>query len=275
MRSALALALVGALLGTACGDSTPSGERAPSEARQADIARKAAFFAKRREAAQALKEERLQDALRLYEEALAIDPAHEGALVDLARTLRELGRRDDALVVLERLRAAHPRLARPWFLIAEILSEGPDPSAEDLRRAVAFYEQALEIEPNVSGPRLGLARAERARGRLGEAEAAYRTVLGTNPDSRDALTGLGLVLLDARRPAEAVPLLVRALEVGTRATGRRDVPSEMDTAESFDAEALEAPANRQALEALARAARALGGYPPEVPQRFRRDAPPR
>jgi hypothetical protein len=124
---------------------------------------------------------------------------------------------------------------------------------------------ALEIEPNVSGPRLGLARIQRRRGQLVAAEREYRTVLGTIPESQEALTGLGLILLARQRPSEAVPYLVRSLEVGTKATGRRDVPSEMDTTTSFEGASLETPANREALDGRTRAARALGAYPDASP----------
>jgi tetratricopeptide (TPR) repeat protein len=268
---ALAAVLVAGLLLAGCGaDETAPREMTAAETqRRAQAAAKAEFFARTRAAAKARKGGDLEGAVRLYRDALEQDPEHEGALVDLARTLRELGREAEALATLERLREVRPELPRPHFLIAEMLSERSEASAADLTRSVALYEQALEIEPNVSGPRLGLARAQHRRGRLEDAEAAYRTVLGTNPVSQEALTGLGRVLIDRDRAEAAVPHLLRSLEVGTKAKGRRDVPSEMDTATSFDAATLDAPANRAALEALARAARALGGYPDSVPARFR------
>ena len=270
MRNSHALATVLlALLLTACGgEKDPAPKAAPQ--RSAEVLAKAAFFATVREAARARKRGDLEEAMRLYRKALESNAEHEGALVDLARTLRELDRRAEALVVLERLSKSYPKLSRPYFLIAEVLTENPDVTGDELDRAMALYERALEIEPNISGPRLGLARAQRRQGLGGAAEASYRTVLGTNPESQEALTGLGQVLLDRGAPALAVPVLVRSLEVGTKAKGRRDVPSEMDTQKSFDAASLDAPANRAALDALARAARALGGYPDEVPAPFRK-----
>jgi tetratricopeptide (TPR) repeat protein len=273
-HGAVALALL--CLGTACGGDEPTAQSEPSALeRTPEIAAKAAFFETVRAAARARKAGALEEAARLYRVALAADPEHEGCLVDLARTLRELGRPEEALVVLERLHGLRRDLPRPSFLIAEILAENDAATDGDLERAVGLDGQALDIEPNVSGPRLGLARVQRRRGLLAAAEEAYRTVLGTNPDSQEALVGLALTLLDRGAPEEAAPLLVRALEIGTRPKGRRDVPSEMDTRASFDAAALDAPANQTALRALARAAEALGAYPDSVPERFRVPPGPR
>lgn len=261
---ALALAL------SACGgEPKGDGPAAPSGERSPEVAARAAFFETVRAAARARKRGDFEEAVRLYRQALATNPEHEGSLVDLARTLRELNRSAEALAALEDLHRIRPELSRPHYLIAELLAEQADATEADLTRAVSLYERALEIEPNISGPRLALARAQRRRGHHDLAEAAYRTVLGTNPDSQEALTGLGRALIERGAHREAVPVLVRSLEVGTRAKGRRDVPSEMDTARSFDAASLEAPANQEPLAALARAARHLGGYPASVPQGFR------
>ena len=58
-----------------------------------------------------------------------------------------------------------------------------------------------------------LARAEallRAR-RFGEAEAAFRAVLDRFPEHWAALTGLGMIALEANAPNASVELLTRAL----------------------------------------------------------------
>ena len=267
-RSLWALALC--LACTACGDdSQGASSPTPPVERSAEVTANAAFFATVRAAGKARKRGDLEEAVRLYREALAAKPEHEASLVDLARTLRELGRRLEGLEVLEQLHRLHPDLSRPHFLLAEVLTENPQAGEADLTRALSLYERALEIEPNISGPRLAMARLHLRRGDAHLAETAYRTVLGTNPDSQEALNGLSLVLLKRSAPAEAVPFLVRSLQIGTRAKGRRDVPSEMDTASSFDAGSLASPANKTALDALARAAKTLGGYPESVPQAFR------
>ncbi len=262
--ASLCLAFVGCGQDTDTADQGSSGEVHVDEAR-----RRAAFFRLRRQAAKALQSGDREEAVRLFRKALESKSDHEGCLVDLAQTLRELNRPDEALEVVERLKQVRPDLPRPYFLMAEVLSGMDASTPAQLEQARALYQEALELEPNVSGPRLALARVELRLGNADAAEAAYRSVLGTNPDSQEALNGLGEILVDGRRAADAVPMLVRSLEIGTRAKGRRDVPSEMDTASSFDAGTLDAAPNQRALKALARAAKLLGGYPESVPARFR------
>src|SRR5262245_29125424 len=48
-------------------------------------------------------------------------------------------------------------------------------------------------------------------GKLGEAEAGYRQVLANEPENPDALHFLGLLAFQAGRPAEAIPLIRRAI----------------------------------------------------------------
>lgn len=258
-----------ALTLTGCGEDEDATGASNGTPRSPEVAARAAFFATVREAAQARRKGDLQEEVRLLRSALEVDPDHEGCLVDLAHALRKLKQTDEAMRLLVHLQKLRPDLARPHFLIAELLTEDADASEADLRRALELYARALEVEPNISGPRLSAARVQRRLGLLDEAEDSYRTVLGTNPDSREALVGLGMLLVERKQFEAAVPVLVRALEVGTKATGRADVPSEMDTKESFDAASIDAEPNRTAREALARAAKALGGYPETVPERFR------
>jgi tetratricopeptide (TPR) repeat protein len=67
-------------------------------------------------------------------------------------------------------------------------SHGPTPPADRLQRALALHRA----------------------GRLDEAARLYARVLERSPGSADALHLLGALHLDARRPAEALPLLQRA-----------------------------------------------------------------
>ncbi|MCA9321058.1 MAG: tetratricopeptide repeat protein [Planctomycetes bacterium] len=254
----------------------PSSEAAPPEHdagdRRAAGKSKARLFQFFREASDAKKEGRLEEAIELYHQALELNPEHEGSLVDLSHVYRLLGQRQDAVQVLDRLRRTQPRLPRPYFLLAEVLSEEPA-SAEDLQRAADLYTQALDLEPNVLGPRLGLADVAFRQGHLEDARECFRLALGTDPNCLRALRGLATIHLRSDRPAEAIPLLVKALELGTKAQGRADVPSEMDTQASFADSTITTGENRSAWLALARAAHALGGYPADVPPRFRHPSP--
>lgn len=264
-----AAALLLALAATGgCGGEEPD-RPLPASVRTEGERTRARFYEKVQAAARSKRAGDFPGARAHLESALEVDPDHEGSLVELAHVLRLMGRRDEALGVLETLRQKHPDLPRSHGLLAELLADDPEAARKDLQRARALYRHALAMEPNIAGPRLGLARVERRLGALDDAEKSYRTVLGTDPQSVPALVGLAATLLDRGRANDAVPLLVQALELGTRAKGRRDVPSEMDTQASFASSALTAPQNRPALDALRRAARDLGSLPKTVPAPIR------
>jgi len=257
-----------------CGaDEDSGGQAAPAgkeDGRGKEIGReRARFFSALRAGERAEKAGRLEEALSHYEKALTLRPVHETATLGVVRILSARGDREGALLLLERLREARPEIDRPAFLMGELLVSERPGFAPDPWRALACFEETCRANPHDSGPWLRLAHVQLMLGDAEGAQRSYRTVLGTNPKSVEALVGLAGIALDSDRPKVAVPLLLRALDAGTRASGRADVPSEMDTHASFvDAEATSAK-NIRAFVALARAVRALGGYPEEVPRRFR------
>ena len=77
--------------------------------------------------------------------------------------------------------------------------------------AVKPFEQATTIDPNNASYWANLGNARRAtQNRLG-AEQAYLRSLEVDARSVDAANGLGVLLIEAQRPAEAVPWFERAL----------------------------------------------------------------
>jgi tetratricopeptide (TPR) repeat protein len=70
-----------------------------------------------------------------------------------------------------------------------------------------------------TGDPFQLAIEHQRAGRLGEAEAACRAILGRNANDLRAAHMLGVILLQQRRPADAAPLLQRA----AAATNNADV----------------------------------------------------
>lgn len=92
-------------------------------------------------------------------------------------------------------------------------SEAPKAVAEAPKAAAAASQPA--VAPGNLGPllRLALQTASRAleAQKLPEAERAYRAALAVMPDQPDALHGLGVIALRARKPEAAQKLLGRAL----------------------------------------------------------------
>jgi len=79
-----------------------------------------------------------------------------------------------------------------------------------LQAAIAAFARATAIDRNNASYRTNLGNAKRAAGDLPGAEQAYRSALDVDPSTVDAANGLGVVLVETHRPADAVPWLERA-----------------------------------------------------------------
>ena len=79
----------------------------------------------------------------------------------------------------------------------------------DFSAAIQAYRQALEIDPNDSELKLGLARALSLGGHSEESESIYREVLAKTPQDADALEGLGHAFLRSNHPLEARSVFTR------------------------------------------------------------------
>jgi len=109
--------------------------------------------------------------------------------------------------------AARPPSARP---VGERLGAPPPADSPSLRQsaldsmrrgdfaaATRTYRQALQVDPNDSELKLGLARALSLGGHNGESKGVYEQILSKTPDNADALEGLGSTFLRSDQPFEA------------------------------------------------------------------------
>ena len=77
--------------------------------------------------------------------------------------------------------------------------------------AVKEFEQATTLDPNNAAYWANLGNARRAMQDASGAEQAYRRALDVDARTADAINGLGVLLVETKRPVEAVPLFERAL----------------------------------------------------------------
>jgi protein O-GlcNAc transferase len=174
---------------------------------------------------------RFEEALAEYEEAVALDPQHEKALLNLGALLAQLGRDDDALAATARAAQIAPASPRAQSNLASLLQK-----RGDLAGALRALEAARSAVPDDAklANQHGLVLYE--DGRLAAARDAFERAIALAPDSAEAYNNLAGVLKVEDRLAEALPLhekaaalrpdFVEALEnVGKIQEDRCDVPA--------------------------------------------------
>ena len=157
--------------------------------------------------AQALMEaHRTSDALAVYRAAAKKWPTDAVLLHDLAVAARSAGQGEEARKADEAAIALAPDNA--------VAHNGAGLIAIDQNRpvdAAREFGRAVDLDPDNASYIVNLGNAKRAQGDASGAEQAYRRALETNPKAGDAANGLGVLLVEARRPAEAIPFFERAV----------------------------------------------------------------
>jgi arylsulfatase A-like enzyme/Tfp pilus assembly protein PilF len=148
---------------------------------------------------------RHRDALDQLRRAVARWPAEGSLYHELAVVARDLGHADEALRGEEAALAITP--ANPQALNGKGLLLIDAGRVEDAARA---FKGATAADPTNAVYHANLGNARRALGDLDGAEAAYRRALERSATLGDALNGLGAVLVQRNRPAEAVTFLEQA-----------------------------------------------------------------
>ena len=131
-----------------------------------------------------------EDARRLFERALEIDPQTLRAVIGLALTLANL----------------------------VINGQSPNP-AEDLHRADVLSQQAVRLDPNSSAAHAQRARVLQAQRRQHEAAEEYRVALQINSNIPTTTLFLGETLVFTGKSSQAIALFDRAIELSPRDPG--------------------------------------------------------
>ena len=149
---------------------------------------------------------RYEDARILCERLLQIEPEEEAALVALAGAFLGLERLDEALACCDRALTVNPDAAHAHNNKGSILR-----ALERADEALKSFERALDIEPDFPDALNNRGNTLQELNRLEEALASYRRALAVKPDYVDARCNLGNALLRLGDEEEANAAFGQAL----------------------------------------------------------------
>ena len=141
----------------------------------------------------------LEQAERLYRQALDLEPGNHNALHLLGVLRQQQGALDAAAALIERAVATAPDFVEAHSNLGVVYEAMG--RAED---AAAAYLRAIALDPGFATARFNLGNVRRDQGRLEDAAACYRLALEARPDHAQAHIGLADVLYDLGRMEEAV-----------------------------------------------------------------------
>jgi predicted O-linked N-acetylglucosamine transferase (SPINDLY family) len=145
-------------------------------------------------------------AVASFQQALRLRPELAAAWLDMGKTLREIGRHDEANACLKQAAQLRPDDYDPLNELGILfLQRG------DLADAAAWCERALRLRPDAVEPRSNLGLALMRQGHLEEASRCFKKALSLRPDVAGLHNNLGLVLLNQGRVPEALERFEEAI----------------------------------------------------------------
>ncbi len=127
----------------------------------------------------------LTEAVRRYERALAIEPANAMARMERAKVMSWNRQFAQALQAFREILAADPNNAEAQMGVARLLSW-----SGDLRAARAEYLKILESKPAETEALVGVAQTYAWSGNAATARGWYEKALEVKPDLREAIVGI-------------------------------------------------------------------------------------
>ena len=152
------------------------------------------------------REDRLDDAARLYEAVLELDRHHVGSLHNLALIRARQGRPGEAAAMLR-----HALDRRPDEAVAHASLGGVLLAMRQPGQALAPLRRALALAPELASAHADLGHALLALGRAEEALQSFERALTLEPRAAAALSGKGSALQALGHPAAAIPWHEQAL----------------------------------------------------------------
>lgn len=140
-------------------------------------------------AVQYQQQRRLTEALAAYQQVLALQPDHTGALINGASVLKTLGRTQEALTYYQQAIDVEPDNALAWFNLGNMLQ-----TENQLEASAQAFQTSIQLQPNLAAAHFNLGKLLHNQGQLSAAENCYRQAIALAPTLARAHTNLGNVL---------------------------------------------------------------------------------
>ena len=141
-------------------------------------------------ASQLAKQNKLDEAIALYNQALSYKPTFPETHFFLGNAFDQLGRPDEAVAEYEKALWFKPMQEQTHIFLGIVLGKQKKYAA-----AITNYEAALKLSPDSAVTHNNLARILHTQGRLDDAIAHYTAALKINPQLALAHNNLGILLL--------------------------------------------------------------------------------
>src|SRR6185437_4831174 len=154
------------------------------------------------QAADFVRHGRWQEAEEVLTRVLAADADEPDGLQLLGLVRENQGRPEDAEQLLRRSLSLRPKQPHVQVHLGRILAE-----TGKHRQAIDLLQAVVQAQPDLFDALVVLAQVQVTVSDFAAAETNYRSALRLVPDSQVALVGLGVLLNQTRRPAEAETVL--------------------------------------------------------------------
>ncbi|HUO28908.1 MAG TPA: tetratricopeptide repeat protein [Bryobacteraceae bacterium] len=162
---------------------------------------------------------RTAEAIRCFEEAIALRPDYTEARQNLCKCCCTLGTvyterkmRAEATAYFRLALDMNPRYAAAWNNLGVMLKTDPNHEQE----AEAYFEKAVELDPSHADAWNNLGNIRRAQDRTAEAIECVQKAIALRPGFGAAYSNLSVMLHEQGKLTEAIAALERALEIQPR-----------------------------------------------------------
>lgn len=160
------------------------------------------------------KADKLEDALRCFDQAILLDPDSVRALYNKAMTLDDLGRHDSALSCYSRTLEIDPSLAGAWLNKGALLNQmGQMGQTKILEEAAVCFDKAVELDPGQLIAWYNRGKNFADLGRDADAVRCYERAIDIDPDDANSWNNIGGCHLRLGKPEKALASFDRTISI--------------------------------------------------------------